>query len=146
MKPLNNNTIFVYDFETWNSDPRTCEVVQVAGLAIDPRNLEVVPNSEYKSYLRPLDMKNFSPKAIEVNGIKPEMVENAPDRESVWRSFAAHVAKFGRGSSTAPSRPGTTSTASTASSSSGCARRTGCWTRRGCRPSSASSAASTSRP
>lgn len=92
--PLNKNIIFVYDFETWDANPNTCEVVQVAALAIEPRKLQVMDGSEFVSYMKPLDIKNFSQKAIDINKITEDKVADAPDRRIVWERFVDHINKF----------------------------------------------------
>jgi DNA polymerase III epsilon subunit-like protein len=91
---MKTNLLFVFDFETWGRQPATCEVVQVAGLALDPHRLRVVPGSEFASYLRPVDVTNYQEEAIQTNGITPEMVKDAPERGAVWQRFAEHVRRY----------------------------------------------------
>ena len=36
---MNNSTIVVFDFETGSVKPESCEVIQVAAMALHPRSL-----------------------------------------------------------------------------------------------------------
>lgn len=49
------NYICVYDFETDDSDEKTCEPIQLASVIINEITLEIVPGSEFSSYMRPWD-------------------------------------------------------------------------------------------
>jgi len=43
----NYHKICVFDFETDGSNPECCSPVQIAALMIDPKKLEVIPDSEF---------------------------------------------------------------------------------------------------
>ena len=45
--------ICVYDFETDGKIPEECEPVQIASVMIHPHTLEIVPDSEFTSFMRP---------------------------------------------------------------------------------------------
>lgn len=53
----NNHKICVFDFETDGSNPECCSPVQIAALMIDPKKLEVVPDSEFNISLKPTSLE-----------------------------------------------------------------------------------------
>lgn len=57
----NNQKICVFDLETDGSNPDTCSPVQIAAIMVDPKKLEIIPDSEF----------NIS--------IKPEILETQPE-------------------------------------------------------------------
>ena len=57
----NNQKICVFDLETDGSNPDICSPVQIAAIMIDPKKLEIIPDSEFN-----------------IN-IKPEILESQPD-------------------------------------------------------------------
>lgn len=58
---INFNKLATYDFETDDSNPNTCNPVQLACIMVNPRTLEIIPNSEFQSYIRPpvIDDDNY---------------------------------------------------------------------------------------
>lgn len=91
------NSIVVFDLETDGVDTDKCEVVQVACLAINSRTLRTIPGSEFFSYLKPLNMDTVRAQGLAISGTTKEQLQNAPDRESVWKRFAEHVRKYNYG-------------------------------------------------
>ena len=49
----NNQKICVFDLETDGSNPDSCSPVQIAAVIIDPRKLEIIPDSEFNINLMP---------------------------------------------------------------------------------------------
>lgn len=51
-------TIIVFDFETTGKDPNdpACDIVEIAAVAIHSKNLEIIKNSEFFTYVRPDDI------------------------------------------------------------------------------------------
>jgi DNA polymerase III epsilon subunit-like protein len=93
------NAILVFDFETNGLDTRTCEPIQVAGMALDPVSLKPLPGATFESLMRPdnLDAIDDTPekrKALEINGKSKRMLADAPAQSEVWRSFVAFVKQF----------------------------------------------------
>jgi DNA polymerase III epsilon subunit-like protein len=102
---VNSKPLICFDFETGGLDTATCEVLQVACVAVDPRSLEIIPGSEFNSYIKPLDRANVDAGALKVNKITDEIMEAAPPLDVVWPQFAAHVLRFnpkGKSEFTAP--------------------------------------------
>jgi DNA polymerase III epsilon subunit-like protein len=86
--------IVVFDLETGSLGIDTCEVVEVACLALDPVTLRPLPGSEFSSRLRPENFDNLQPEALRVNGLSVADLEVAPPRAVVMRKFFDHVKRF----------------------------------------------------
>lgn len=95
--PINQKYLIVYDFETGSPDPFNCEPLQLAAVAIHPRNLVIVPGSQFQSYIKPRNLDNVQQQALDVNKIRMDMVENAPDLESVFTDFCEYTRKYRSG-------------------------------------------------
>lgn len=96
----------VFDFETDGTNPLTCNPVQVAAVAIDPRKLEIIPNSEFNIMMRPpgIDKPEYLQDEERMKTIKwhanlrnvtvDEVIQKwqeAPDQEYAWRQFSSYV-------------------------------------------------------
>lgn len=131
-----DNYICVYDFETDDSDPTTCEPVQLAACMMHPITLDIVENSEFCSYMRPADIdeedyftkhegtiiwhaKNYNPEFKQFNDQQQKDAAKkifdtwkaAPEQKQVWKDFATYLLKYNknqsnRGRFTAPIRAG----------------------------------------
>lgn len=102
---INSNYIIVFDFETSGLSPEDDEPVQIASVTIDPHNLEIIPESEFNSLMKPVKILsgseseikakwNKSWKAWETNKKTRKQLEKAPLPEHVWGAFAKHVKKY----------------------------------------------------
>tara|TARA_B100001778_G_C18537599_1_gene606683 strand:- start:294 stop:989 length:696 start_codon:yes stop_codon:yes gene_type:complete len=56
----NYHKICVFDFETDGTNPECCSPVQIAALMIDPKKLEVIPDSEFNISLKPDSLEQDS--------------------------------------------------------------------------------------
>ncbi len=92
----NYNDICVFDFETGGLDTQKCEILQVAAVIIDSRTLQVKTEHTFKSYMKPIDFNNLDEKALEVNGITKEQLQDAPDRKVVWANFVTFINRFNK--------------------------------------------------
>jgi DNA polymerase III epsilon subunit-like protein len=101
---MKNNTIIVFDFETGSLDINKCEVIQVAAMAIDRKNLEPIPNAVFESLIKPRDFNNLQDEALAINKKTREELKQAPNIEVVWKKFIDFLAMFNVGKSqfTAP--------------------------------------------
>src|SRR6185312_5604297 len=91
---MNYNTIVCYDVETSGLDHEKHEIVQIAAVAINSKNLTIIPNSEFNSLIRPLTPETADPKALEINGHSLEKLSTAPLPQTVWADFALYVERF----------------------------------------------------
>ncbi len=55
---MNFNKIVVFDFESDSTNPHTCNPVQLSAIIINPRTLDIIPNSEFNSFMRPINIDN----------------------------------------------------------------------------------------
>lgn len=101
------NYICVWDTETNSTDTANGEVVQIAALMIDPHTLEIVPDSEFNSFVKPVNILsgteaekqekwNKCSGAWNVNKITREQLEKAPLPEHVWKAFAKYVKGYNK--------------------------------------------------
>ena len=97
--PINKNVYIMYDTETGSRNPTTTQAIQIAAIAIDPRNLTIIPDSEFESLIRPelnelkqkeLGIDNIEQGALDVNGKTLEMLADAPAEKTVWQSFTQY--------------------------------------------------------
>lgn len=109
----NLHNIVVFDFETTGRNAETCDPVQVAAIVIDPRNLNIIKDSEFNSLMCPPTLTNMGVKEYMnsdsdlLDTIKwhaknqqktPEEVvtswKKAPSQESVWQTFINYINKY----------------------------------------------------
>ena len=96
-----NRDIIVFDFETGGRDPNTCQVTQLAALALDGRNFnlkgtfnseiwaEVDDDKAVKKGLAPVEEG-----ALKVTGKTREQIAKAPKPKVAWKKFCAFVDKY----------------------------------------------------
>jgi len=107
-----NNKICVFDFETDGSDPKVCSPVQLSAVMIDPKRLEIIPDSEFNVFLKPerienakanLDISIYGDSDIlewhgKVKGISKEEVFdkwiNYPDQKHGWQQFLNYLDNY----------------------------------------------------
>lgn len=101
---MNRNKICVIDFETCSKKAITCQPLQLASVLIDGRKLELIENSIFNSYIKPIE----DPKLIEeykldtyneeetqkITGITRNQLENAPGPKVVWDRFVQYLNQF----------------------------------------------------
>jgi DNA polymerase III epsilon subunit-like protein len=91
---MNYNNICVFDFETSGINKNTCEVLQIGAAIVDRWNLEVVDT--FNSLAKPEDMDAIEEEALQINRIKREDLEVAPDIKIVWGQFVNWVNKYNK--------------------------------------------------
>ena len=89
---MNNSTIVVFDFETGSVKPETCEVIQVAAMALHPRSL--VQMGQFSSLIKPRDFSKLEKEALAINKKTVEELEQAPELSVVWKSFTSFIKKY----------------------------------------------------
>ena len=53
-----SNNICVFDFETDGANPSVCSPVQLSAVIVDTNRLEIIPDSEFNTYLKPERLDN----------------------------------------------------------------------------------------
>jgi DNA polymerase III epsilon subunit-like protein len=99
---MNYNNIIVMDYETTSRFPRKTQPIQLAAVAIDGRKLEIIPDSIFQSYIKPIpdnQVKEYGlditqEEALNVNKITRETLEKAPSLDVVWPQFTDYVNQF----------------------------------------------------
>lgn len=101
--PVNTNFILHYDLETTSANPHTTQPIEIAAVIIDPRTLEIIPNSEFYSLIKPVEDPEEQAKlglgqieqgALDVNKKTMEELREAPALKSVWKSFENYVMSY----------------------------------------------------
>lgn len=100
---LNFNTIIMYDFETGSRAATRAQPVQIAAVAIEPRTLEIIPNSEFESLIQPIfdkeeqkakGLDDIEQQALDVNGKTIEQLKTAPSLKTVWQNFIKYADNY----------------------------------------------------
>ena len=99
---MNYNTMFLYDFETCSASAEKTQPVQVAGLAVHGRSLNIIPGSEFSCLMKPLygeeakaeEVDELQDGAIKVHGKTHEILSDAPNIESVIKNFCEHINQY----------------------------------------------------
>jgi len=100
---MNYKDYIVFDFETTSKYPDSTQPVQIAAVAIHGRKLEVIPNSEFQSLIKPIfdekDCTKFGVDPLEdgavaVHGKTEAMLKKAPSLKSVWSNFTDYVNEY----------------------------------------------------
>lgn len=100
MKPLN---IIVYDYETNDRTPFSCQPIQLAAIAIDGRTLE--PIGEFNSMIKTIPdeecekygLSKTQDDALKVNKKTREEIASAPELKLVWGDFTNFVSQHATG-------------------------------------------------
>lgn len=100
--PISKSIYIVTDFETGSRNPYTTQPIEIASIAVNPRTLEIVPNSEFVSLIKPLDDKEaldagldpIDDEALKVNGKTREALEKAPPIKSVWKQYMNYISNY----------------------------------------------------
>lgn len=50
---MNNRNYIIFDTETTGLDETSCGITELAAIAINPRTLEIIPDSEFESFMKP---------------------------------------------------------------------------------------------
>lgn len=113
---MNSNHICVFDFETGSTDPRKTQPIQFAAIMIDGRKLEIIPDSIFTSYIKPIEeskceeygLDPVGEDALKVNKITPEQLLLAPPINVVWPEFINYLNQYNSKKTkwTAPCRAG----------------------------------------
>ena len=100
--PVRNN-IIVFDFETGGINPHECQPTQLAALALDGANLNMLASFNSEMWAETDDdkaiEKGLSPLqagALKVTGKTREQIAKAPKPSAVWSKFVAFVKKYNK--------------------------------------------------
>jgi DNA polymerase III epsilon subunit-like protein len=96
------NNICVYDFETGSKNKNKCQPLQLAAVMVDPIKCQIIENSVFAKYIKPLSdedaiKKGYDPiedEALKVNKIELKDLENAPELATVWTNFREYISIY----------------------------------------------------
>lgn len=104
-----NNRICVFDFETDGKNPEECSPVQLSAIIIDPIRLEIVPKSEFNTFLKPEKLNDtnvnnpYTDSDIlewhgKIRGIGADSVledwKTYPEQKYAWSQFVSYLDKY----------------------------------------------------
>lgn len=98
---IENNIVF-YDFETGSADPYKCQPTQLAAVIIDLRRIEIIENSTFNSYIRPLSDEDavalsldpLEDAALSTSKVDIEVLKNAPPLTIVFSTFVDYLKTY----------------------------------------------------
>jgi len=105
---MDSNTYIFLDFETGSKNKYKTQPTQLAAVAIDKRTGNIIPDSEFCSYIKPildeteaekLKLDKIEEQALEITNIKIEQLEKAPEPKVVWENFCTYVNRYNPGKS-----------------------------------------------
>lgn len=98
---MNFKTIIVFDTETDSTDTNKASAFQLAALAIDPRNLTIIPDSEFNVFMKPnletSDRSTIEFHARRLNTTPEELIEvwkTYPDPKVVWPEWLKYLRRY----------------------------------------------------
>lgn len=101
---INKNYFIFMDFETGSRNPMKTQPIELAAIAIHPRTLEIVPNSEFLALIKPifdeekcisLNIDPLEKGALDVNKKTVEQLQkDGKSLKSVWREFTQYCNNF----------------------------------------------------
>ena len=89
------NTVVVFDLETGGLDTTSCQILEIAAVAIDPLSWTPITSSQFHSLVRPDDEASLEPGAMAVNKLPIEELRKAPSDKAVFNRFSDHLRRFG---------------------------------------------------
>lgn len=100
---MNYRDFICFDLETTSADPLKTQPVQIAAIVIDGRKLTIKHETAFQSLIKPIfdeqecedkGLDSLQDGAVAVHGKTREILENAPDINSVWKNFTEWVSQF----------------------------------------------------
>lgn len=91
---MNYNYLCVFDYETSSNKPSKAQVLQIGAAIVDPHSLEII--DEFNSLAKYEDWSKVEPKALKVNNITKEMLDEAPIIDVVWKQFMIFLKKYNK--------------------------------------------------
>lgn len=92
--PINQNYFLVLDFEAGNTRRDEHAPVSLSSLVIDPRSMEVIPDSEFDRLMAPLNESLLEDATLAYSGITREQLKTAQPQKQVWADFCQYVQQF----------------------------------------------------
>lgn len=99
--------LICFDFETSSVNPNRCDVFQLAAIAIDQTRLEIIPNSTFSSWVKPINFERPSyyeeykdtidwhcKKQNCTKDVFMRKIQDAPEEKSVWKQFIQYLSQY----------------------------------------------------
>ncbi len=89
---MDNRNFMCFDFETSSTDTQTTQILQIGACIIDRNSLEI--KESFESLVRPESPDDVQSEALKVNGLTLEQLEDAPEIDVIFPTFAKWIKKF----------------------------------------------------
>jgi len=100
---MNRCDFAIYDLETGSRKPKRTQILQIACIIIDMRNLTVKENGIFQSLVKPIEdeklleelqLDKVEDEALAVNNLKMEQLREAPEIKHVMQNFVNFLGMF----------------------------------------------------
>lgn len=91
---MSKTVAIAIDTETGSKYAHTTQLCSIGAVAIDMQKLEIIPNTEFYSLVKPEDESKLEPEALAVNKLKVEDLRLAPSEKTVWSNFIDYVKRY----------------------------------------------------
>ena len=92
---MNSNHLCVFDYETSSAKKNTTQILQIGAAILEPRSLKIV--DEINLVAKYEDWDTVEAKALEVNHLTKEQLDEAPIIDVVWKEFTLFLKRYNRG-------------------------------------------------
>jgi len=101
---MNYRNICFFDYETLSPEAETCQLCQIAGIIVDPRNLTV--SDEFESWIKPdWDAEGIREDTLEWHAKQRKItvdefktiLNEAPNAQVVWSKWVGFMKKYTKG-------------------------------------------------
>jgi DNA polymerase III alpha subunit (gram-positive type) len=92
---MNNNHLCVFDYETSSNKKNTTQILQIGAAILEPRSLKIV--DEINLIAKYEDWDTVEAKALEVNHLTKEQLDEAPIIDVVWKEFTLFLKRYNKG-------------------------------------------------
>jgi DNA polymerase III epsilon subunit-like protein len=89
------NKLVVFDLETGSTDIGTCQVLEIAAMAVDPVSWLPLAESDFHTLVRPDDPAALDAAAMAVNKLDLDELAAAPPAKHAFRQFSAYLRQHG---------------------------------------------------
>lgn len=96
---INTKPYIFFDTETGSLNPERTQVLSISSVTICPRKLEIIPDSVFNAFIKPLDddqaikrgLDSVQKSALAVNKIVLADLEECSNEETVFRNWVEHI-------------------------------------------------------
>lgn len=91
---MSKNVAIAIDTETGSKYAHTTQLCSIGAVAVDLSKMEMIPNTEFYSLVKPEKPEEIEEEALKVNKLKMEDLMKAPSEKTVWHNFVDYIKKY----------------------------------------------------